>query len=74
MGIVQLETAAGGPHLASDIDTGRYHDRFTAIPIERARTALREFRSTGGQRPTSVTWVLGDFTGAILQPFPDVVA
>ncbi|WP_438389006.1 Imm1 family immunity protein, partial [Actinopolyspora saharensis] len=60
--------------LASDIDTGRYHDRFTAIPVEQARTALREFWSTGGQRPASVTWVRGDFTGAILQPLPDGVA
>ncbi|MGJ7906797.1 Imm1 family immunity protein [Actinopolyspora sp. H202] len=55
------------PRLASDVDTERYHDRFTAIPIEQARTALREFWSTGGQRPASVTWVAGDYYGRITE-------
>ncbi|WP_245694593.1 Imm1 family immunity protein [Actinopolyspora mzabensis] len=75
MGIVQLETAAGGP------PPGQRHRRRTlprsvhsALPLEQARIAVREFCRTGGARPQSVTWVRGDFTGAILQPLPDVVA
>ncbi|WP_017976348.1 Imm1 family immunity protein [Actinopolyspora halophila] len=55
------------PHLASDYDTDRYHDRFTAIPIEQAHRALREFCHTGGGRPTSVSWVAGDYYGRITE-------
>ncbi|ASU79387.1 hypothetical protein CDG81_15060 [Actinopolyspora erythraea] len=55
------------PHLASDYDTDRHHDRFTAIPIEQAREAVREFCSTGGKRPTSVFWVAGDYYGRITE-------
>ncbi|SDX53676.1 Immunity protein Imm1 [Saccharopolyspora shandongensis] len=55
------------PRLASDYDTDHYHDRFTVIPIEQAREALREFCRSGGQRPTSVQWVAGDYYGRIMQ-------
>lgn len=53
------------PHLAGDVDTDRYHDRFTAIPAAQAREALREYVRTGGQCPKSVTWVSGDYYGRI---------
>ncbi|WP_438386935.1 Imm1 family immunity protein [Actinopolyspora saharensis] len=48
-------------------DTDRYHDRFTAVPVEQARQALREFCRTGGGRPTSVSWVAGDYYGRIIE-------
>ncbi|WP_017975241.1 Imm1 family immunity protein [Actinopolyspora halophila] len=62
------------PRLVIDPGYPHDHDPRSALPLEQARTALREFCRTGGARPASVTWVRGDFTGAILQPLPDVVA
>jgi hypothetical protein len=56
------------PQLASDLDTFRYHDRFTAIPIGQARQALSEFCRTGGKRPECVQWVRGDYYGRITEP------
>ncbi|MGJ7906798.1 Imm1 family immunity protein [Actinopolyspora sp. H202] len=62
------------PRLVIDPGYPHDHDPHSALPLEQARIAVREFCRTGGARPQSVTWVRGDFTGAILQPLPDVVA
>ena len=53
--------------MASDVDTARYHDRFTAIPLSQAHTALKQFVTSGGQRPSNVQWVTGDYYGRITQ-------
>ncbi|MFC0544944.1 Imm1 family immunity protein [Kutzneria chonburiensis] len=55
------------PWLASDVDTARYHDRFTAIPLDQAHAALTQFVASGGQRPSNVQWVTGDYYGRITQ-------
>jgi hypothetical protein len=55
------------PWLASDPDTARYHDRFTAVPLDQARAALQEFVAGGGTRPSNIQWVAGDFYGRITQ-------
>lgn len=65
---------ANPPRLVIDPAYPRDHDAHSAIPLEQARRAVREFCRTNGARPESVTWVRGDLTGAILQPLPGIAA
>lgn len=62
------------PRLVIDPGYPRDHDPHSAVPLEQARRAVREFCRTGGARPQSVTWVRGDLTGAILEPLPGIAA
>ncbi|MGQ4477821.1 Imm1 family immunity protein [Streptomyces sp. SAS_276] len=52
------------PHVISDPDLTRYHDRRSALPIPAVLAAAEEFCRTGtGVRPSCIGWTPGNLSG-----------